>query len=329
MNRKEQFLSYIRGENCNWMGYAFDAFPFPYPMVIDPVTALDTQFSGESYVDLWGATWRHKDTDEGAIPMVNANNCVIKDLKHWRDFVKFPDLKNLDFTAAHEQIKTIDRENQLLMIPGYYGPFERLHTLLPFEDTLIGLYEEPELISEIIGALTDWRIEAFGYVIDELHPDIIHSHDDWGNASNLFFSPEIFRTYLKPHYKRLYSFIRSKGVLVQHHNDGFGRGLEEDMVDMGIDMWQGVLIQNDIPAMKRKTGKKLVYMGGLDQFKLDRCGGDPDVIRAEVRRCIDTYAPGGAFLPCYPSVMPLDMPTMFAVVEELNRYGAEWAEKNA
>ena len=69
-------------------------------------------------------------------------------------------------------------------------------------------------------------------------------------------------------------------------------------------------------------------MGGLNQFLIDGCGGDEEVIRAEVKRCIDEYAPGGAFLPCYPSVMPLDIPSMFIAVDEMNRYGEEWLSNN-
>lgn len=328
MNKKETFLSILRGENPGWMGYAFDAFPFPYPMVVDPVTALDTQFSGARYTDLWGAEWRHLASDPGAVPMVTAENCVIKDLERWRDFVVFPPLDGLDFTAAKKQAEDVAGSGQLLMIPSYYGPFERAHTLMPFDELLIALYEEPELVSELVGAITDWKIAALGRVIDELHPDIIHSHDDWGDASNLFFAPEVFRRVLKPHYARLYGYIKSRGVLVQHHNDGFGRGLEKDMAEIGVDMWQGVLPQNDIPAVRESTGGKLLLLGGLDQFKIDAPGCPEADIRAEVRRCIDAYAPGGAFLPCFPSVMPVNMEAMFIAADEMNAYGALWARQN-
>ena len=101
------------------------------------------------------------------------------------------------------------------------------------------------------------------------------------------------------------------------------------MVDLGISMWQGVLPQNDIQAMKKNTGDKLIYMGGLNQFLIDGCGGDEQTIRQEVRRCIDAYAPGGAFLPCYPSVMPIDMHAMMIAVDEMNRYGQLWLERNS
>ena len=101
------------------------------------------------------------------------------------------------------------------------------------------------------------------------------------------------------------------------------------MVDMHIYMWQGVLEANDIMTMKKNTGDKLVYMGGLDQFKLDRPDISEEEIRAEVRRVIDAYGPGGCFLPCYPSVMPINVPGMFIAMDEMERYGEKWASENA
>lgn len=329
MNRKEQFLSMIGSKDISYMGYAFNAFVPGFPVIWDPVTMLDAAFSGESYIDLWGATWRHLPTDPGAIPLVNDENKVIKDVTCWRDFVKFPDLENLDWSGAHAQIDHVDREDTLIMIPSFYGPLERAHALMPFEECLINMYEEPEAMYELFGALTDWKIKAMDKIIDELHPDIIHSHDDFGYLNGLFFSPEVFRELLKPHYKRLYDFIHSKGVLVQHHSDGYCGGLEKDILEMGADMWEGVLVTHDFDKLKENTEGKLLLLGGLDQGKIDRPNATEEEIRAEVRRAIDAYAPGGSWLPCLPSMVPVNGHIFPTVIDECNRYGAQWMEKNA
>lgn len=330
MNPKEQFFSALQnGKPIQWMGYAFNAFPPFFPMVIDPVTELDSAFRGARYIDHWGATWRHLDTDPGAIPMVSQDNAVIKDLEHWRDYVNFPSLAGLDWSAAKKQIAELDRETTFVMIPSFYGPFERAHTLLTFEDVLVNMYTEPELMYELFEALTDWKIKAVDMVIDELKPDIIHSHDDWGDRTRLFFSPKVFRKLLKPHYKRLYDFIKSRGVLVQHHCDGFAQGLEMDMLDMGIDMWQGVIPQNDIPAIQKNTQGKMLLLGGIDQTLFDSAEPDEEKARAEVRRAIDAYAPGGAYLPCITSVVCVNPDAQMIAVDEMNRYGEEWLEKNS
>jgi hypothetical protein len=326
MNPKEQFLSALdRGSPPKWMGYAFNAFAQNgFPVIWDPVTMLDAAFSGESYVDLWGATWRHLPTDPGAIPITTQENKVIKDLEHWREYVKFPELDNLDWSGAEAQLSVVDRETTLVMIPSFYGPFERAHALMPFEDALCAMYEDPESMYELFGALTDWKIKALDLVIDKLRPDVIHSHDDWGSRTSLFMSPDMFRELLKPHYTRLYGAIKSRGVLVQHHADCYCQGLECDMVDMGIDMWQGVIPENDIPLIQENTQGKLLLLGGVNQALIDRADAAEDVIRAEVRRAIDDYAPGGAFLPCIASIVCINAGITEIVIDECNRYGATW-----
>ncbi|MDR0817775.1 MAG: hypothetical protein LBN35_03965 [Clostridiales Family XIII bacterium] len=328
-NPKEQFLSVLHGDApSRWLGYAFHAFPPGFPVIWDSVTMLDAANSG-TYVDLWGATWRHDESDPGAIPIVTQENKVIKDLKNWRDYVKFPDLTGLDWTGTDAQLSHVDREKFFVMVPSFYGPFERLHALMPFDEVLLSMYDEPELVYEILSALTDWKIEALGRVIDHVKPDIIHSHDDWGSKTSLFFSPAMFREVLKPHYTRLYRYIKSRGVLVQHHADCFCQGLERDMVDMGIDMWQGAVPSNDIVQMIKNTEGKLLILGGIDQEIIDHADADEADIRAEVRRAIDAYAPAGSYLPCAASVVPVHDGILDIVVDECDKYGEIWLRSHS
>ena len=313
-----------------WMGYAFDGYVNNgFPVIWDPITMMDAAYSGESYIDDWGATWRHLPTDPGAIPMVNQDNKVIKDITHWRDYVTFPKFDNLDWSGALAQLSVVDRETTLVMVPSFYGPFERAHALMPFEDVFCAMQEDPEAMYDLFGALTDWKIKAMELVIDNLQPDIIHSHDDWGSLTNLFFSPTVFRELLKPHYTRLYGYIKSRGVLVQHHADCYCQGLESDMVDMGIDMWQGVVPTNDIQLIKKNTQGKLLLLGGINQTIIDRADATEDAIRGEVRRAIDAYAPGGAFLPCIASIVCINPGVTEIVIDECNRYGAQWLIHNS
>jgi len=204
------------------------------------------------------------------------------------------------------------------------APLNARTVLCPFEDVLVAMYTDPDIMYDLFSMLTDWKIEAVGRVIDELNPDIIHSHDDWGDRTNLFFAPEVFRKILKPHYKRLYDYIKSRDVLVQHHCDGVAKGLEMDMIDLGVDMWQGVIPQNDIPTIQKNIDGKMLLLGGIDQTKFDLPNTEEALVRAEVRRAIDEYAPGGSFLPCIASIVCINQEATGIAIDEMNRYGAEW-----
>ena len=333
MTKKERFLKIMKNEGPpEWMGYGFDAYPqIMFHCCIDPISIWDILFiSGENVVDNWGVVNRYLPGDPGIIPMVTEENQVIKDITKWRDYITFPEIPaDLDWSGAKAQADEIDRDELLVMVPTFRGLFERAHSLMTFEDCLINMYTEPEAMYDLFGAYTDWKLKAIGMLIDNLQPDVIHSHDDWGAKDKLFFSPEKFRELLKPHYKRMYDYIKSRGVLIQHHCDSYIQGLENDLVDIGVDMWQGVLPSQDIQLMKKNTGGKLLMLGGFDQGLIDKAEGDvtEEEIRAEVRRAIDEYAPGGAFLPCIPSLECLNAWVNPIAIDECYRYGEEWIKK--
>ncbi len=331
MTKKEQFLSVMRNEKpIKWMGYGFDAFPkVMFHCIMDPISIWDILFmQGEYVVDHWGVAHRYLPGDPGVIPIVNEENQVIKDITKWEDYVTFPEIpSDLDWSAAKADIAKVDRDNEFVMVPTFRGLFERAHCLMTFEDCLINMYEEPEAMNRFFEKYTDWKLQVVEQLIDNLHPDIIHSHDDWGSKTNMFFAPEKFRELLKPHYARLYSYIKKRGVMIQHHCDCYATPVAKDLVDLGVDMWQGVLPQNDIKLIQRETEGKLLLLGGLDQGLIDQADVTEDVVRGEVRRAIDEYAPGGCFMPCIGSLECLNAWVTPVVIDECNKYGAEWLAK--
>ena len=332
MTKKEKFLSVMRGEKpLKWMGYGFEAFTQTmFHCIIDPISIWDILFiQGENVKDNWGVVHRYlPDKDPGIIPMVNEQNQVIKDITHWRDYVTFPEIPtDLDWKATQDQIAQVDRDQELVMVPTFRGLFERAHCLMTFEDTLVNMYEEPEAMNELFSAYTDWKLKVAEALCDNLDFDVIHSHDDWGSKTAMFFSVEKFRELLKPHYKRLYDYYHKRGKLVQHHCDCYAADIAPELVDLGVEMWQGVLPSNDIKKIHQATGGKLLLMGGLDQGLIDQADVTEEAVRAEVRRAIDEYCPGGSFLPCIGSLECLNAWVTPIVIDECNKYGAEWLEK--
>ena len=332
MTKKEKFLSVMRNEKpLKWMGYGFEAFTKTmFHCIIDPISIWDILFiQGENVKDNWGVVHRYlPDKDPGIIPMVNEQNQVIKDITHWRDYVTFPEIPtDLDWSATQAQIAEVDRDQELVMVPTFRGLFERAHCLMTFEDTLVNMYEEPEAMNEFFGAYCDWKLKVAEALCDNLDFDVIHSHDDWGSKTAMFFSIDKFRELLKPHYKRLYDYYHKRGKIVQHHCDCYATDVAPELVDLGVEMWQGVLPSNDIKRIQRETQGKILLMGGLDQGLIDQADVTEEAVRAEVRRAIDEYCPGGGFVPCIGSLECLNAWVTPVVIDECNKYGAEWLAK--
>ncbi|MGI5936343.1 MAG: uroporphyrinogen decarboxylase family protein [Oscillospiraceae bacterium] len=332
---KENFLRLLRNDNPKWLGDVWDCFcqgPLMGPIILDPITMIDGRPNpGEGMKrDRWGVMWDWSEGQPGAVPVPDPQYRVFNDIHEWREVLNFDNLPPEDLIPWDLPYKVnppFDRENKLLMVPSFCGMFEFSHLILGFEQALIDFLVEPDEMYAMLSAYTDWKIKVTGMIIDRMKPDVIHSQDDWGDKRNMFLPPSVWREQIKPHYERYYSYLKSRGVLIQHHSDCVNDAVAEDMVELGIDMWQGVIPQNDIKSVIERTEGKMLIMGGLDMQKIDLPNAKEEDIRAHVREVIDTYMPLGSFVPNVPNVISVHKFVEEIVHDELTRYGAEYAAK--
>jgi uroporphyrinogen-III decarboxylase len=125
--------------------------------------------------------------------------------------------------------------------------------------------------------------------------------------------PDTWREFFKEPYKKLYDYLHANGVMVIHHSDSFCEPIVEDMVDIGIDVWQGVLPTNDIVKLSEQLDGRMALMGGISSI-IDREDSTEGEIRGEMRRVLSEYGQLKHFIPSYtyggpgtlfPHVLPL------------------------
>jgi hypothetical protein len=273
----------------------------PFPQVWDPVFYhLFNVAPGGEAINPWGVKIYWGKNEPGIMPIVNKDTKVCPDVTRWREYVKAPDLNklNLDWTQAKADAEKIRAEGKFVHVWLPTGVFEQLHFLMGFEDTLMNFLEEPESMHELIAYIKDWKLQQIQILIDNLQPDIMNFHDDWGAKYSMFMKPETWREFFKEPYKEIYGLMKKHGVIAMHHADSYCQPIAKDMVDIGIDIWEGILPSNDIQQIKKDTDYKLVLMGGIDASIVDREDWTEEVVRAEVVRACKDYFEGGMFIPC-------------------------------
>lgn len=282
---------------------------------------------GTTSYDQWGTLILFPEDAPAAVPLVTAENQVVKDITEWQKYVKVPDLRGKcseGWEAAIEAEKAIDHDKYLTMVVMGTGIFEQLHMLMTFEDTLMNMLEEPEAMKELIDVICEYRLTYMQMICEHLHPDCIVSHDDWGSKTSLFFSVDTWRELFKEPYRKLYDYLHSQNVIVMHHGDSYMEPLVEDMAEIGVDIWQGVLTTNNIPAICEKVGDRMLLMGGIDSV-IDRDDVTEEEIRTETRRACNEYGHLQGFWPgmtyggpgtIYPWVEEV-------VIDEINKYNME------
>ena len=270
-------------------------------VLTDPINGYlrGNRVKGSISKDRWGTTILFPEDAPGATPHITAEDKVCPDITHWRDYVHAPDLE-ANCAEGWEECARAARETagDQRLVCGFMGTgiFEQTHFLMGFEDTLTNLYEHPQEMHELIDYITDYRIRYVKMLIDGLKPDAIFSHDDWGTKEALFMKPEMWREFYKEPYRRFYGYIRSRGVIAIHHADSYLVPIIEDMKEVGIQVWQGTLPENDIPTLQAQLKGTLVLMGGIGAA-IDRPDSTEDEIRSYVRDALQRYCPGGHYIP--------------------------------
>ena len=246
----------------------------------------------EPMKDLFGTEILWPQEQLAAMPHVTEDNKVIDDITEWKEQLVIPDIVGQCSDPAlwepfKQKAQEIKDSGSLFMAFMPTGVFERLHFLMGFEDMLVNFLLEPEDMMDLCNAIGEYRFQLTKLIVDNLHPDIILSHDDWGSKQSLFISPDTWREFIKPQYERSYKYMKDHGVIIMHHADSFMEPIIEDMVDLGIDIWQGTLPQNDIPKLQKQLNGRMTLMGGIDASIVDRVDSTEEEIRKEVRRACE------------------------------------------
>ena len=299
-NAKELFLEMLQTDAKSER--LLDQYEALNLWIFDPVNGLlmGGFAPGVTAVNPWGVTITWPADHPGMQPVVNEETKVLRDITRWREVVKAPDVEALckdgwEECAAAARAATGD--DKLLFGFSGTGLFEQCHFLMGFEDTLTNLYEHPKEMHELIDYICDYKLKVLKLLIDGLKPDGIFFHDDWGTKQALFMKPEMWREFFKEPYRKIYGYIRERGCIAIHHADSYMADIVEDMAEIGIQCWQGVLPENDIPALQKKLGGKMILMGGIGAA-IDTPDSTEEEIRSYVRKTLEECAPGGHFIPC-------------------------------
>lgn len=292
INFKDEYLKFLRHEP-NILTPNTQVFTIMVGTGLVPGPAFDRGPLGGGY-DGFGVRWVAPSSGSGtSIPA--PNEFILKDICDWREVVTFPDLDAFDWEADVKQfIGDADTTKQAVNFGVGNGVYERLASLMGFEEALCAMVTDPEEVTAFFTALTDWKLEYAKRIKKYYHADAITYMDDIATQRDLFMSPETYRELIKPHHKRFATEIRQMGMYPIYHCCGKAEALVEDFIDCGWAAWSSVQTSNDICTLIEQYGHQIGFEGGFDSNGAPGCTDASDeVIRAESRRCIDEYGKYG------------------------------------
>jgi hypothetical protein len=243
---------------------------------------------GEDGMDWFGTEWAMVEVAGGQMPKTGTR--VISDFRKWQEEVKFPDLSAIDWAEDAKRQTARYNPNRMHTFHAAEGIFERLHELMPFDETLMAFYDEPALLHEWCGAMVRYKIDLFGHVFKYYDPiDYVIYGDDWGTQRAGFFSNEMFREFLMPHTKKIWDYVHSQGKFVELHSCGLTQQYIEEIVEMGCDAWTPQT-NNDLDMLTQDYGERIALTIPIDGIETAATVAEA---RQLVRAFVDKYAPRG------------------------------------
>jgi uroporphyrinogen decarboxylase len=185
------------------------------------------------------------------------------------------------------------------------------------------LHMDPEMTEAILDKLTAYGCDLVDKFLD-VGVDAIGVFEDWANNKSLFTSPEIWRKYFKPRYKKMFDRAKRRGKLVYFHTDGNIHPIVGDLVEIGIDILNPVQPEcMDQMEIKQKYGDKITIDTGISNQKTLPFG-TPEDVRQETLHALKHLAPGGGFMygTSHFAMHDVQLENILMVYETCKKYGA-------
>lgn len=299
LTTRQNLLETIRGGNPDRFVNQYEYLA----MTLDPIFAHSGGIAPEGGIaqNEWGIWIKFPQGMPGPFPMDDPEHVVIKDIEHWQDYVHAPDphkYSDEEWAPALEFYDQVDRDELFASTMFGTGVFERVHYLMGIDRAMLAFVTNPDEMHGLIDYISDWEVEVAKEQVARFHPDAVFHHDDWGSHNSTFMSPAMFDEFLLPAYKKIYGYFKDHGVeVIVHHSDSYAATLVPEMIECGVDIFQGAVDTNNIPELLDKFGGQISIHGGLNNGIYDIADWSRDSIDKGLRELIDSTHGGTYLIP--------------------------------
>jgi len=202
-----------------------------------------------------------------------------------------------------------------------FSLYERAWTLRGMENLMMDFLDHPDFVRGLLRSIADYNItqvtEALKYDIDA-----VYFGDDWGQQTGLQMGPRIWREFIRPELKRMYSVVREAGKYVMIHSCGKVDELFDDLIEIGLSCFNPFQpeVMDVFDLMKRYRGR-LAFHGGLSTQQTLPFGSVQDV-KKQVAKLLQAGKDGGyIFAPAHAVEGDVPLENMLAFIEMLHTQG--------
>jgi len=226
--------------------------------------------AGENY-DSFGTLWSGTEWGICGIPQ----KCPFEDWSNYENY-EWP-----DFTVAPPKTRLYSghmagKSDNYYSRGGWIVFFEQAQQLRGFNNLMMDLAMRTKEVYQLLDDLLEFNLR---YIDKWLYwnYDGLHFADDWGTQRDLMISPDMWREFFKPAYKKMFEKVIDAGVDVHFHSDGNIIEIMPDLLDIGVKVLncQNSLI--GLEKLKKDFAGKICFRTDLDRQKVMVLGSPEDV----------------------------------------------------
>lgn len=299
INKPDMYMDYLKKDNYESNGriavqlakrVGMDAVAVhskPYTCLIPPKEEFDGE---DTFTDRFGI--KNKVTDT-SWPLANAMNHreVSEELL---EIIRNAEVTDEDVRQVKEAVE--EAGDELAVFGTVRGTFGFLFIILGLENMAEGLYDEPELLKEIIEAADEFWTRL-GLKLIEAGCTALYVANDLGMNESTIISPDHLREFFFPSMRKQIQTWKEAGGRVLFHSCGNVDAVLEDLADMGIDALTNLQVRSgmNLASAKARIGDRVTIVGNVDATDV-MCQNDKSVIADAIQEVIDTAGQDGALI---------------------------------
>lgn len=220
----------------------------------------------------------------------------------------WPNPDYLDFTSTTETIDYAASKG-MAIFGGMWMPF--FHVLCSFfgmENYFIKMHTHPKIVEAVTNKVLEFHLEANRRCLEAMASklDAVFFGNDLGSQYDLLISPQAFRKFILPGYKKIIAQAKSYNLKVVLHSCGAISRIIPMLIDAGIDALHPLQAKAkgmEAEKLAREFGDDLVFIGGVDTQDLLPFG-TPQQVKNEVRRLKKVFGQGYIVSPSHEAILP-------------------------
>ncbi|MGB9683224.1 MAG: uroporphyrinogen decarboxylase family protein [bacterium] len=205
-----------------------------------------------------------------------------------------------------KRCKALQNRDYVLSL-GINGPFWQLREWCGLENLCIFMIEKPDFVHEMVDFWANFVLEVLKPILERVTLDYVVFSEDMAYKAHSMISPKMVREYLFPACEKWVPELKKSGCpMISIDSDGYIGELIPLWIELGINCTTPIEVAagNDIVEFRKRFGKRMAYIGGIDKRAIAKGG---KVMEEEVMRVVPPLLEDGGYIPSCDHGVPPDI----------------------